>query len=208
MALTTYTELQAAIVAWANRTDLTALIPDFISLAEVRIWTSLRGKALVKDFSLPYLAAASSVDLPSDMISVLSLVDTSGARAGLITVLGNDRFAELQANPVMIDTTTTQMLNTGRTLYFVSVPSAAGTITGKYLAREPALSGSVATNYVLTNYPDLYLFGALLEVSDYLKDDAQILKYKTRFEMSMADANSQSGYMGQRPYISPSMTVV
>jgi len=34
MALTTYTELKASIADWLNRSDLTAAIPDFISLAE------------------------------------------------------------------------------------------------------------------------------------------------------------------------------
>ena len=33
MALTTYTELKASVADWLNRTDLTNVIPDFISLA-------------------------------------------------------------------------------------------------------------------------------------------------------------------------------
>ena len=34
MALTTYSELQAAVASWLHRDDLTAQIPDFIRLAE------------------------------------------------------------------------------------------------------------------------------------------------------------------------------
>ena len=41
MALTTYTELKAAIADWLNRSDLTSQIPDFITLAEAEMaWTN------------------------------------------------------------------------------------------------------------------------------------------------------------------------
>ena len=42
MALTTYTELKTSIADWLNRTDLTAAIPDFITLAESKFRTELR----------------------------------------------------------------------------------------------------------------------------------------------------------------------
>ena len=32
MALANYTDLQSSIAAWAHRSDLTAIIPDFIAL--------------------------------------------------------------------------------------------------------------------------------------------------------------------------------
>ncbi len=34
MSITTYSELKTAVANWLNRDDLTAVIPDFISLAE------------------------------------------------------------------------------------------------------------------------------------------------------------------------------
>ena len=42
MALGTYADLQTAIAAWVNRTDLTAVIPDFVTLAEERMNRHLR----------------------------------------------------------------------------------------------------------------------------------------------------------------------
>ena len=42
MALTTYTELKASLADWLNRTDLTAAIPDFITLAESQMERQLR----------------------------------------------------------------------------------------------------------------------------------------------------------------------
>jgi hypothetical protein len=36
------------------------------------------------------------------------------------------------------------------------------------------LSSSVATNWLLTSSPDIYLYGALLQAAPYLQDDARI----------------------------------
>ncbi len=44
MAITTYSELQSAVADWLNRSDLTARIPDFITLAETRINRDLRAR--------------------------------------------------------------------------------------------------------------------------------------------------------------------
>ena len=207
MALGTYTELRAAVLDWSNKPDLTAIVPDFITLAERRIWAQLRSKALVKSLALTYAIADTSVTTPADMISILSLVDTSGASSGVVTIVSQSRFAELQAETALQNTGVTEMLSTGRSLLFVAAPTVAGTISGKYLAREPALSATVATNAVLEAYPDLYLFGALMELADYMKDDLGLGKYKARFELAMHDANTQADFLGQR-YVSPRMTVV
>ena len=42
MAFTTYTELKSVVADYLARTDLTAQIPDFITLAEVRLKRDLR----------------------------------------------------------------------------------------------------------------------------------------------------------------------
>ena len=42
MALSTFTELKDAIADWLDRSDLTARIPDFITLAEARLNRDLR----------------------------------------------------------------------------------------------------------------------------------------------------------------------
>ena len=47
MALTTYAELKTSIGDWLNRADLTAVIPDFISLAEAQIERTLRTRQMI-----------------------------------------------------------------------------------------------------------------------------------------------------------------
>ncbi len=46
MALTNYTELQASIADFLNRSDLTSVIPDFITMAEADMNRTLRIKEM------------------------------------------------------------------------------------------------------------------------------------------------------------------
>ncbi len=48
MAITTYSELKTALGNWLNRDDLTAVIPDFISLAETDINRKLRHYKMIE----------------------------------------------------------------------------------------------------------------------------------------------------------------
>ena len=42
MALANYADLTASVANWLNRTDLTAIIPDFVAMAESDISRDLR----------------------------------------------------------------------------------------------------------------------------------------------------------------------
>jgi len=47
MAISTYSELQASIADWLNRTDLAAATKDFIALAEAQFQRSVRHRYMV-----------------------------------------------------------------------------------------------------------------------------------------------------------------
>ena len=50
MSMTTYDGLKASIANWLNRTDLATEIPDFIELAENRIFHEVRVPTNEKQF--------------------------------------------------------------------------------------------------------------------------------------------------------------
>lgn len=65
------------------------------------------------------------------------------------------------------------------------------------------LSTSNTTNDVLTNYPDLYLYGALYHMNNWAVDDSQMQKYLTLFNVALKSANfqEQRGRYGAAPVI-------
>jgi len=79
MSITTYAELKSSISSWLNRDDLTAVIPDFISLAEAGINRDLRHYKMVNrvDATLD----SRYVQVPADWLETLRFsLTTDGTR--------------------------------------------------------------------------------------------------------------------------------
>ena len=58
-----------------------------------------------------------------------------------------------------------------------------------YYKKLDALSDSSPTNDILTNYPDIYLFGSLAEAELYLKNDQRAGLWDQRFLAGIRGAN-------------------
>ena len=71
------------------------------------------------------------------------------------------------------------------------VPSSSYTMEIDYYARVAALSDSATTNDMLTNNPDLYLYGSLLEAEPFLMNDARISVWANAFRQAMTDLQDQ-----------------
>src|SRR5258705_11306601 len=93
MSITSYSELQASIAGWLKRTNLTARIPDFITLAEATLNRQLRTRQMSAVYSrttdqniitLPddYLAAE-KIELNGYTLTYSPRWTASGALLGL-----------------------------------------------------------------------------------------------------------------------------
>ena len=183
MALSTYSELKSSVGDWLNRTDLTAAIPDFISLAEAQMERKLRTRQMI-------VRATATIDteygtVPADFLEVKSL--------------------KLQTNPVTplqfetidsLDNLQAQYPSSSKPRFFsivgsqirtVPVPDSSYTAELTYYAKLTKLSDSVTVNWLLTAAPDVYLYGALLQAAPYLKDDARISVWATMYTSAMED---------------------
>jgi hypothetical protein len=77
----------------------------------------------------------------------------------------------------------------GANLAFDKPASQNYSLTFRYIKRL-TLSNSNPTNALLTEYPDAYLFGALLEAAPYIKDDARIAVWQDRFDRAMKEIST------------------
>jgi CBS-domain-containing membrane protein len=86
MSLTNYTDLQTTIASYLARSDLTAMIPDFIRLAETRLRRELRIRQMLKVVTTTAVAGDSTVELPSTLydrgLTALTVSDDQGEYAG------------------------------------------------------------------------------------------------------------------------------
>jgi hypothetical protein len=71
------------------------------------------------------------------------------------------------------------------------VPASVYTAEIVYYARIPALSDTATTNWCLTQNPDLFIYGALMECEPYLMNDARINTWATAFFKALEDINAR-----------------
>jgi hypothetical protein len=60
-----------------------------------------------------------------------------------------------------------------------------------YYAKPAALSDAAPSNWLLALAPNVYLFGALLEASAYIRDPAQLADWSNQYLAAIAGLQSQ-----------------
>jgi hypothetical protein len=184
MALTTYAELKTSIGDWLNRSDLTSVIPDFISLAEAQIERTLRARQMIVRANASFDAQYGAV--PSDFLEAKSLKLTSTNPQSPLSFLSIDA----------LDAEMTKYTGSGKPKFFgvvggqlriVPTPDATYTTELTYYAKLSKLSNSNTSNWLLASSPDIYLYGALLQAAPYLQDDARIQTWATLYERALND---------------------
>jgi hypothetical protein len=171
MALTIYSQLKTSIANYLNRSDLTSVIPDFITLAESKLNRALRLRTMQKRVSTTTTANDPFVDVPNDYLESVQFFVDSNPNAILDyvnpTEIELDNTRETTGKPK-------QYTIVGNEFQLNPIPDIAYTLKLTYFAKIPSLSDSNVTNYLLTNYPQLYLYGSLLEAQPYILNDERI----------------------------------
>lgn len=164
MALANYSDLKSSIADWLVRSDLTAVIPDFIRLAEAQMERVLRVRQMMN-------RATANLDteyslLPGDFLAVRTYKLEGSSPLEYVTS----------------DWMDDQFVTTGEPRYYTIVgnqirvyPSPDTTYVGEltYYQKLNRLSNTVTSNWLLESSPDAYIYGALLQAAPYLQDDAR-----------------------------------
>lgn len=185
MALTTYTELKAEIADWLNRQNLTAQIPSFIRLLESQVQRQVRTHDMLKRATADL--ADQFIALPSDFLGVKNVQLNTDP----VTRLEYKPIGDLDYARARLSTAQTPKYYAilGNTIEVAPVPDTTYQIEITYYSTIPSLSDSVATNWLLTKHPDIYLFGSLLQAAPYLKDDERVPMWGNALQTSIEDIN-------------------
>lgn len=189
MAITTYAELKTAIADFLNRDDLTSVSADFITLAEADMNRRVRHWRMEKRSTAQIDTQYSA--LPADFLEALRFYITSGDTSPL----------ELISQFEMVDQRYRTSDATGKPQYYAVTagefevyPTPDSTYTAElyYYARTTALSDSNTTNWLLTYFPDAYLYGSLVHSAPYLKDDPRIQVWAALYQSAIDGINAES----------------
>lgn len=168
MSLTTYAGLQAAIAGWLHRSDLAAVIPDFIALAEGRIARDLRLRRQIAKVTLQTTAGTQGINLPDDYLEAENITLDGGTPRQLTFVPIEHLDTKYPATYTAMPAVYTLL---GNQLLMGPVPDAAYDVEISYYARFAPLSDANPTNWLLQNHPSIYLFCALSETELYTMND-------------------------------------
>ena len=188
MALTSYTLLKSAVADWLNRTDLTSQIPDFITLFEASIRDHNAVSTQTVDATLTLNAV--EVSLPSDFREPRSLyfADNTNLVYGPIAILGGPEAVEQwrQLNGLTSGRPQVAAITGGATtLRLAPTPDTSYTATLEYFAFLTPLSATVASNFLLASYPNVYLYGTLMQAESFLKNDERVTMWKAMYEQAL-----------------------
>lgn len=191
-----YTQLVSDIARWMNRTDLGADIPLFVSLAEDRIAREIRNRMQVTSTVLSTVAGDRAVTLPEDWLEFESV----GIEGGPYSSLTFAPTEHLNRQYPLGGCTALPIVYSieGNSLVLGPVPDSTYNVTASYYARFPALATS-ATNWLLNNHRNVYLYGALREGSLFVMNDQRAGHWDGLYKQAVADLegqNSQSTHSG------------
>jgi hypothetical protein len=176
MALANYGNLKTSVADWLARDDLTTQIPDFITLFEAHARREYGGNVLASKLTLTTTAATPTLSLGVTPRSVTYLGHDDGEdmRQGGIEEI--NRMGTLSAKPTL------WAWETGtQTVRLFPVPDAAYDLVLYYSSSLVHLTGDSSTNWLLTQYPDIYLYGSLLQARQYLQDET-LQMYQQNFD--------------------------
>lgn len=167
MALANYTDLTAAIADWGNRTDLTSQIPDFIRLTEARMVSDFVDNGL--QFKL---AETETITTATNPITL-----DSGYRGTIQAYIETDPKRVLDYMPpddfyrryVSSETGRPRSYTIRQQNMYIGPEADATYNIEHWFIKMPDIATDT-TNEILTNYPNIYLFGALTELHAYLRD--------------------------------------
>lgn len=185
MAISSYSELRGAIADWLERSDLLDRTADFIRLAEARLDRVLRLRHMEVDHALAVPAGARTLTLPDGFREPVTLwIERPSGRETM-------RFSD----PAVLGVTGSPgepraWTIDGGHLAFDRPWARASSITLRMLGRLE-LSEAAPTNAVLRDYPDLYLFGSLVEAAPYLRDVELLSLFAARFEAALVEVRAK-----------------
>ena len=184
MAITNYTELQTAVANRMHRTNLTSYIPDFIAIGEAKLNRRLR---LREQEQLAYTPTTSDrfYALPNRFIELLDLrirqADEDDSRYVELIFTSPQQLYQYYSDPIRPTRYTVR-----NQLELNSIPDQAYRLLMHYYKGWDIAGDS--TNWLLTNYPEIYLFSALVEAADHVRNDNDQQRYATKLEVAIAEA--------------------
>lgn len=173
----TYSQLKADVASWLNRDDLSANVPDMITLGENRAYRELRLRCM--EAALSSTISSGTISVPERYVALkYAYVNATPVRK----LERKDAEWIYQTYPTRsADGTPKYIAREADSFIFGPYPDSAYTVKGIYYRRLPALSDSNTTNWFTENAPELLLFAALAEAKAFIEDNERVSLWNQKY---------------------------
>lgn len=191
MALSNFAELKSTLADFLNRDDLTSVIPTFIALAESQINRDIKHWRMETRSSGQQSAGDEYMQLPADWYCTIRLHNVDNGTS-VLALTSRDAMADKRAGDEDASGSPYLYTHADGQIQLYPTPSATTNLELLYYATVPALSDSNTTNWLLTEAPDVYLYGALLHSAPYLSEDERIGIWAQMYSSAVQQLNKAS----------------
>jgi hypothetical protein len=181
MAISTLTELKAAITSRLGRSDLSDdQLSEFVALGEA--WLNRKLRLLSQSTTTtPTLSSGSdSVSLPDGFAELISLQFGDNfllTQIPLVTL--EEALLSYSGRP--------ERFAVADTFKFIQSADQDYTLRCTYYKKFDIITDT--TNWLLTNVPDLYLAASMVEAAEYIRNDQMLVRWERKRMTALEDAN-------------------
>ncbi len=186
MAFNTYDDLKTSLKNWADRDDLNTFLPDFIALCEARFNRELRLRSMEQKEYANTVGGQANYALPTNFLQMREFRLNTNPTVSLRYVSpeiyeawnlgsGEPTFYTIIANEIRLG----------------PVPAGVYEMEMLFWRKFPNLSSTVATNWMLSNAPDVYLYGSLMEMEPFIQNDARTALWSAGYDRAIQNIQLQ-----------------
>lgn len=185
--ISSYTTLVTAVQDYLARSDLSTFVPNAVQNWEERFYRQPRnfGKWMESSFSVAFTSTAT---VPTDYLAARVFYLNGQVQQPLKVSSVEQLYL---AYPRGGGSGTPKWIaRDGASFVFGPAPSGSFTLNGTYYAKPTLLrnfAADAAAHYLIVNAPDLLLYGALLEMEAFIKNDARIPVWSAAHAQALSD---------------------
>lgn len=198
MAISSYDDLQTAIMDEVNRSDLAdpvtkstgtieGIVTRAITRCEIRLQRLLRVRQMETSTSIAFSASVTEYALPTDFVSAEYFYLDRDPIEVLTQVSLADLFSSFPGNANGVPRSFSV---TGSNFNVRPPPDGSYSGIMIYYQGIPALSDTNTTNWLLQDAPDLYVYGSCLELQPWLGADSRIGVWGQALDQGIRDIES------------------
>lgn len=193
---TDFGALKTQVLNWMNRSDLSSVVGDFINIANDRASRLLRVPTN-EAFVTIALDVNDRAPVPADYVEGKTMTFYAGGRA---RTLDRKDYREVIERGSTENGLPEWFAREFSNFVFAPNPSGVTEVDLYYWACFPELVDDTDTNWLVTDAPEILLYGALSEGSLYLKKEEDAAIWQAKFnaaieevQVALADESEWSG---------------